>query len=435
MNSQLPEAFLNRMKNQLGDELECFMRAMNGSSVHGIRFNPLKPCAENIRWMSGDRIPWEKNGWYLPDHETPGRTIWHEAGAFYLQDPAAMIPVNILDPKPGETILDLCSAPGGKATQIGCAMQGEGLLVCNEIVPKRALILSRNIERIGITNAVVTGASPNILASRWKNGFDAVLADAPCSGEGMFRRDPDTRNEWSPEQASGCVQRQREILNAAAELVRPGGRLVYSTCTYNPEENDDNAEWFVSRFPEFNTEAFSLPGICAPEGRYTCYPHCVKGEGQYIAKFRKEGNKAAFLPVKRLLPTAPTTEKNVFEKAFPMLPAATHKLGNTLAALTDLPDLEGIRVIRAGLHLGEVRGKTAVPDHAAALSIYTPEMQAVDLSSEQALRYAAGETIPGKKEGWLLIRYRGLVIGWGKGSQGIIKNHYPKGLRSIRYTI
>ena len=180
MINVLPPAFLHRIKTQLGNETDDFIRAMNEPAIRGIRFNPLKPCKENVRWMTGDRIPWEENGWYLSENETPGITIWHEAGAFYLQDPAAMLPVKVLNPRPGEKILDLCSAPGGKATQIGCAMHGKGLLVCNEVIPKRALILSRNIERLGITNTVVTGARPEILASRWKGCFDAVLADAPC---------------------------------------------------------------------------------------------------------------------------------------------------------------------------------------------------------------------------------------------------------------
>ena len=209
--------------------------------------------------------------YYLDPDSKAGSTVLHEAGAFYIQEPSAMLPAAVLDAQPGEKIIDLCAAPGGKSTQIGCAMRGTGLLVCNEPVFRRAQILSRNIERIGLPNALVTCALPAQLAEQWREGFDAVLVDAPCSGEGMFRRDPMTRAEWSPERTVGCAQRQREILASAAELVRPGGRLIYSTCTYNPEENEQNAAWFISAYPEFHTEAFAVPGINAPDGMFTCY--------------------------------------------------------------------------------------------------------------------------------------------------------------------
>ena len=429
MNSQLPEAFLTRMKSQLGDGLDRFLRAMDEPAVRGIRFNPLKPCAENSRWMTGDRIPWENNGRYLPDDETPGRTIWHEAGAFYLQDPAAMIPVNVLDPKPGETILDLCSAPGGKATQIGCALQGEGLLVCNEIVPKRAMILSRNIERIGIANSIVTGARPDLLAARWKNGFDAVLADAPCSGEGMFRRDPETRNEWTPEQASGCAQRQREILNAAAELVRPGGRLVYSTCTFNPEENENMIRWFLDSHPEWESVPFRLPEIDGSGGMFTCYPHRTRGEGQFAALLRKGGNSGLRRNPDSTLPKVSPKDAVRFSDAFPGLPEATHLFGSILIHADALPDLKGIPVYRIGLHLGELRDKYCIPDHAAAYQAAS-SCRTADVDADTACRYMAGETVSADVSGWTVVTCKGMPLGWGKGSGGTVKNHYPKGLRN-----
>ena len=342
-----------------------------------------------------------------------------------------MLPASVLDAKPGETVLDLCAAPGGKSTQIGISMRGEGLLVCNEPVPKRARILSSNIERIGLPHAIVTCAWPEQLAEKWPEGFDAVMVDAPCSGEGMFRRVPESRTEWGEEQAKGCAQRQREILNAAAGLVRPGGRLVYSTCTYHPEENGGNAEWFLKEHTEYEPEAFSLPGIDAPEGQFTCYPHRLRTEGQFAARFRKKGSGEAILPEDRSMPKANRNETAVLADAFPSFPAATHKLGNTLVCLEQqLPDLEGIRVLRTGLHLGEIRGKIAFPDHAAAMCINPPAVFTLDLNGTDACRYMAGETIEAEAEGWILLRYKGLNLGWGKGSSGIIRNHYPKGLRN-----
>lgn len=429
MINELPPAFLHRIKKQLGNETEDFIQALNQPAIHGIRFNPLKPCTENGRWMTGDRIPWDKNGWYLSANETPGTTIWHEAGAFYLQDPAAMLPAEILNPRPGEKILDLCSAPGGKATQIGCAMQGNGLLVCNEIVPKRAMILSRNIERLGITNAVVTSARPEILASRWKGVFDAVLADVPCSGEGMFRREPGTRNEWSPEKASGCVSRQREILSAAAELVRPGGRLVYSTCTFNPDENENMIRWFLNGHSEWEAESFRLPGADGENGVFTCYPHRTKGEGQFAALLRKKGNSECQFISDSSLPKAGPGDAGRFADSFPGLPHATHVLGRTLIHMEILPDIKGIPVYRIGLHLGEIHDHYFIPDHASAYIAASSIQQSI-VDPEHAVRYLAGETLAGDESGWTVVTCRGMPLGWGKGTGGIIKNHYPKGLRN-----
>ena len=435
MSEKLPEAFVNRMREQLGSELPAFLNALEEPPLRGIRMNPMKQTEAAAGYREAEQIPWQEGAYYLPADSEAGSSVLHEAGAYYIQEPGAMMPAAVLNAQPGERILDLCAAPGGKSTQIGLAMRGDGLLVCNEPVPKRAVILSRNIERMGIPNAVVTCALPDRLAEKWAGGFDAVMVDAPCSGEGMFRRDPATRNEWTAEKASGCAERQREILREAARLVRPGGRLVYSTCTYNPLENERNAAWFLDTFPEFRAEPFNLPGIHAPEGMYTCYPHRIKAEGQFAALFRKEGEGSTALPEDRSLTIPAKADRAVFEQFFPSFPKSTHQLGSSLVTIPFLPDIQGIKVLRVGTQLGEVRGKIAVPDHAAALCFRMPEMPVYDLSGEQALRYAAGETIPGDAEGWVLLRYEGLALGWGKGSGGTIKNHYPKGLRSIRYTI
>ena len=433
MNIKLPEDFISRMRQQLGDELTAFLHALEEPPVRGIRMNPLKVTEAAKALTEGGRVPWAKDGYYLAPDSAAGSMILHETGAYYIQEPGAMLPAAVLDARPGEKILDLCAAPGGKSTQIGCGMQGEGLLVCNEPVPKRAAILSSNIERMGLPNTIVTCAKPDQLGKQWPEEFDAVMVDAPCSGEGMFRRDPETRNEWTQDKADGCAERQREILSDAARLVRPGGRLVYSTCTYNPRENEENARWFTAQFPEFRMEAFSLPGIDAPEGMFTCYPHRLKGEGQFAALFRKAGEEEAILPEDRSLPTPSKNDSTVFAGAFPELPRATHLFGNTLVSIPELPDLKGIRTLRIGLHLGEVRGKNAFPDHAAALCFRTPDMQTCDMTPDEAVKFLAGETIESSLEGWTLMRYNGLSAGWGKGSGGMIKNHYPKGLRGLHY--
>ena len=428
----LPEAFRQRIRQQLGEEYEDFLRAMDAPPVRGIRLNPYKKaCISDEHSFSGP-VPWAQDAWYLDAASKAGASVLHEAGAYYLQEPGAMMPASVLDACPGEKILDLCAAPGGKSTQLGCAMRGEGLLVCNEPVPKRAAILSRNIERIGLPHTIVTCSWPEELAGCWSGGFDAVLADVPCSGEGMFRREPESRTEWSPEKAAGCARRQREILESAAALVRPGGRLVYSTCTYHPAENEENIARFLSEHPEFELEPFSLPGIDAPEGWFTCFPHRLAGEGQFAAKLRKRGNREAFLPEDRTLPVPSGKDIRLFESVLPGLPSADRLFGSTMIHAGFLPDLKGIRVLRAGLHLGTLRGTVPVPDHAAALCIFPPEARIVSVESADALRYMRGEEVPSETEGWCLIRYNGLNLGWGKGSGGTIKNHYPKALRSGR---
>ena len=430
MNDNLPEAFVKRMRLQLGDELSAFLHAINEPPLRGIRMNPLKTTKAALQYTGTRSVLWEPDGYLLPEKSDAGSTILHAAGAFYIQEPGAMLPARVLDARPGEKILDLCAAPGGKSTQIGCAMRGEGLLVCNEPVPKRVQILNGNIERMGIPNTVVTCEMPDRLAEQWPEGFDAVLVDAPCSGEGMFRRDPETRKEWTAAKAEGCAARQREILAAAASLVRPGGRLVYSTCTYNPAENEENVKWFTEKYPAFHPESFFMPGINAPDGMYTCYPQRLQGEGQFAALLRKDGEGTAFLPTDRSLPKPDKAQTALFSNAFPPLPEPTHLLGKILISMPEMPDVKGIRICRAGLHLGEIRGKAAIPDHAAALCFRTSGFQTSDMNADVAIRYVSGETIPGSTVGWTLMCRHGLAVGWGKGSEGMIKNHYPKGIRN-----
>ena len=434
MMNSLPVAFVQRMRCQLGEELPDFLCALEAPAVRGIRLNPFKPSALTERYRGGERILWEPEGFLLPPDSPAGSTLAHEAGAFYLQEPSAMLPARVMAAQPGERMLDLCAAPGGKATQMGIALGGKGLLVCNEPVPKRAEVLRGNLERIGVPNAVVVCHEPEVLARRWPEAFDGVLVDAPCSGEGMFRRDPQTRAEWSEEHAAGCAKRQRDILLSAARLVRPGGRLVYSTCTYHRAENEEMVAWFLSAFPAFSPEGFSLPGIDAPEGMATCYPHRIRGEGQFVARLRKAGKKAgehAFSEISGL-PAATPQEKRMLAEAFPSFPEATHRMGDLLLHLEEAPGLQGIRFLRAGLPLARIKGKTLLPEHSLAMAFHPPQMPRKELTPEEACRYLAGETIPGEERGWMLMACESLVLGWGKGSDGTIRNHYPKGLRKAR---
>ena len=430
----LPEAFTERMSRQLGNGLPDFLRAMEEEPVRGIRMNPWKPFDRAEIIPAAERIPWAEDGYYLPGDSKAGAMIFHEAGAFYLQEPAAMLPAAVLNPQPGEMILDLCAAPGGKSTQIGLRMAGKGLLVSNEPITKRAAILSRNMERMGIPNSVVISVWPEQIPHSWDGIFDGVVADVPCSGEGMFRREPGTRDEWSPEKAAGCAKRQAEILEEAARLVRGGGRLVYSTCTYNPEENEQNVIRFLEKHPEFEPESFSLPGAEGPDGMLLCLPHRMKGEGQFAALLRKKGSggernlQLPFMPAEK-------EEMKLLQETIPGIHEPNRKIGNTLIRIPPCPDLKGIRVIRAGLQIAEIRGRNMIPDHAAALAFTECDAQSAETDAGTAQKYIAGGEIPGDTKGWVLLKYHRIAVGWGKGSNGTIKNHYPKGLRKDRILV
>lgn len=429
--NELPQIFVERMAGRLQDELPAFLHTYEEPYWRGIRLNPCKGVEAAVL-PEGllDAVPWEPCGYYLANDSDAGATPLHEAGAFYIQEPSAMLPAAVLDPQPGERVLDLCAAPGGKSTQLGLRMQGQGLLVCNEPVPKRAQILARNVERMGIPNALVVSALPRQLADRWPEGFDAIQVDAPCSGEGMFRRHPETRDEWTPEAPAGCAKRQAEILDCAAEMVRPGGRIVYSTCTMNAEENEDTVAAFCQRHPNFALEAFSLPGAEAPEGMLTCYPHRMKGEGHFVARLRRSGTGIAATVADTSLPKPDKMQLKALRDFAADAPQPTAVLGDTLVYLPGCPNLKGLKVLRVGLHLGQMKGKVFQPDHAWAVSIHAPAMPRVPLTEEQARLYQAGEVLPAEGvKGYVLPTLHGLALGWGKVSDGMMKNHYPKGLR------
>lgn len=343
-----------------------------------------------------------------------------------------MAPVALLDPQPGERVCDLCAAPGGKTTQIAGRMAGEGFLLCNEINPKRAKILSRNVERLGVSNALVTNENPQNLAKRYTGYFDRVLIDAPCSGEGMFRKEEAAVTDWSQETVEMCARRQAEILDSGACLVRPGGRLVYSTCTFAPEENEHAVEQFLQRHPEFEPDAVDAPWFAPGENStFRLWPHKLMGEGHFAAVLRKKGQREAEQDrfVQQKLPQ----EWKAFAESMGIcLPEGRLvTFAQTLFwAPEGMPDIEGVRVMRPGLELGEVKKGRFVPAHALALWLKgagnTCDLQG---GSRELQAYMHGETIPWSGNGWCLMTVDGYSIGWGKGDGKVLKNHYPKGLR------
>ena len=427
----LPQAFLQRMEQQLGEQYSLYLDTLERPRAVALRFNPLKGQSAELEFV-GENVPWEPMGYYYDPQARPGLHPYHEAGVYYLQEASAMAPVALLDPQPGERICDLCAAPGGKSTQIAGRLAGEGLLLCNEINPKRAKILSRNIERLGIANALVANEHPATLEKRFPGFFDRVLIDAPCSGEGMFRKEEAAVTDWSQETVEMCAARQREILHSGAQMVRPGGRLVYSTCTFAPEENEQTVAAFLDSHPDFYAEAVEAPWFTAGEnGSFRLWPHLLKGEGHFAAVLRRRGGEDT--PEVDLKGEKLPKEWLDFAKELDIkLPAGRPVLfGQSLYwAPEEMPDLSRLKVMRPGLELGEVKKGRFEPAHALALWLKDcGNTVSFPADSTQIKAYMHGDVVPCDRRGWCLVQVDGYSLGWGKGDGSVLKNHYPKGLR------
>lgn len=427
----LPKAFLKRMERQLGADYPAFLESLERPRAVALRFNPLKGAVPKLPFV-GEPVPWEPMGYYYEPTARPGLHPYHEAGVYYLQEASAMSAVALLDPQPGETVCDLCAAPGGKSTQIAGRMGGEGLLLCNEYSPARAKILARNIERMGVANAIVTNEKTESLAKRLPGFFDRVLVDAPCSGEGMFRKEEAAVTDWSQETVEMCAARQAEILDNAAKLLKPGGRLVYSTCTFAPEEDEEAVSAFLARHPEFAPETVDAPWFTpGPQATYRMWPHRLLGEGHFGAVLRKLEGEETEIPLEKGQPL-PKPWLSFAKEAGVNLPEGIGLCFGDRLYLAPLgaPALPGLRVLRAGLELGSLKKDRIDPAH--ALALWGKDFaQTVDLSADgpEIKAYLHGEVLPGKARGWCLVTVDGYSIGWGKGDGTQLKNHYPKGLR------
>ncbi|MEH7107862.1 RsmB/NOP family class I SAM-dependent RNA methyltransferase [Bacillus sp. JJ1764] len=451
---ELPKEFLFKMQELLQEEYEEFLHSYELHRSQGLRVNTLKIPIEEFKAVSPfalEKVPWVTEGFYYSEEDRPGKHPYHEAGLYYIQEPSAMAVGELLDPKPGERVLDLCAAPGGKTTHLASKMKQQGFLLTNEIHPARAKILSQNVERMGITNAVVTNETPARLAQRFPAYFDRILVDAPCSGEGMFRKDPDACAEWSPENVAVCAGRQQEILGHAATMLRPGGRLVYSTCTFSPEENEGTISEFLKKEPNFELEeSIFFEGFAhgradwvsdpAPhlDKSIRIWPHQVRGEGHFMAVLRKKDGEE---PAKRQYAKTLNDRKvlkSYLEFADTSLtekPTGDYLLfGEQLYILPqEMLSLDNLKVLRPGWHLGTIKRNRFEPSHALALSLKGDQVKhkwnlAVDSREIQA--YLRGESLQAEGEkGWYLVEVDGYSLGWGKCSDHFLKNHYPKGLR------
>ncbi|KPV44291.1 hypothetical protein AN477_08095 [Alicyclobacillus ferrooxydans] len=438
-----------------------------------------------IKEQLGKPVPWMDDGFYIDVDSNLGKTIYHDAGAFYIQEPSAMAVASAVQARPGERVLDLCAAPGGKTTALARSLRGQGVLVANEIHPVRVTILAQNLERLGVP-AVVVNESPERLAHAWPEYFDVVLVDAPCSGEGMFRKDDTARAEWTPDAPKVCALRQRDILRNAVQLVRPGGRLVYSTCTLNPIENEQVAAWAVQEFGLILQPLPDWPGWSSgrpewaddnPDVALTrrLWPHLGEGEGHFVAAFRVpnqielnpstglgavqdvkpsnfDGGRRALVMDRRARGNrengpskkgrsagndqAVTMWYGLMDDLFTDHPAAwnTPVIRKGLLFEPAPPDLDttGLKVLRTGVCLAELIGQRLGPHHSLAMAVNPGILRKrVELSADEATAYMAGNTLDRPTEsGWNWLSTAGSIpVGWGKGVPGRVNNAYPRGLR------
>ena len=476
----LPIEFEKKMKAFLGNEWDDFLYSYDNNRFQALRFNTLKVQSpeERMRILkvlgisSDKRVSWANEAYYFDENVRPGKHPYHEMGLYYIQEPSAMSAAALLAPKPGMRVLDLCAAPGGKSTQLATYLGDRGLLVSNEINTQRSRILSQNIERMGIKNAIVTNEDSFVLASHFPGLFNAIQVDAPCSGEGMFRKLPEAIEQWSIENVAICAARQKEILDNAAVMLKPGGVIVYSTCTFSKEENEDVIEYFLERHPDFTLEEME---------RF--WPHKVDGEGHFVAKLVRRGsvnepgadydvcedscNKVEDTGLKADGKTKKNkNSKNRKNETKPALTKENMKLltefldetisedmaawiknsrlimfGEQLYRLPDMEvDIKGLKVQRAGLHIGEFKKQRFEPSHSLALALKLNDAKnlvKLTCDNPQTIGFFNGQSVVLSdeqtaecKKGWALVCVDGYTAGWGKVNGTQVKNHYPKGLRN-----
>lgn len=455
----IPEGFKKKMKNILGEEYPAFINALeNREAVRGMRVNLLKATPEKLIGdgeFELEPIDYADNGFILREERAMGASPYHHAGMVYMQDPGAMASAAALDIQPDWWVADLCAAPGGKSSQAAERLGSEGFLLSNEYVPKRAKIIVGNLERLGVRNAMITSLDTARLAEMYEGVFDLVIVDAPCSGEGMFRKSEEAVNDWSDENVALCAKRQEQILENAKGLVKPGGYLLYSTCTYSPEENEENVGRFLTQNGDFrlvrvreSLEKKTLPalseyGMGAENIEYArrFYPHVSEGEGQFLALMKRDDNsqiKQRILykdEVKQLSKQENTLINTFFKETLTDIPRGrVGKVGENIVLIGhDCPIPRG-SVFMSGVLIGEIKGSTFFPHHQffSAYAQFFKNKENLTRGDERIDRYLAGEEISASSnmKGWCAVLFEGAALGGGKASSGKIKNHYPKGLRT-----
>lgn len=459
----LPEAFLTRMREMLGEDYPAFLESYENPRTYGLRVNTAKISCHEFEQLVPfpvQRIPWTDNGYFYEAEHSPSRCPLYQAGLYYLQEPSAMTPAACLPIEPGNLVLDLCAAPGGKATALGSLLNGQGLLVANDISTSRARALLRNVELFGIPNAFVCDEAPEKLAERFSAFFDKIMLDAPCSGEGMFRKEEALARDWTTEKSEELSHIQRRLILNAADMLSPGGMLLYSTCTFAPIEDEGCISYLLENRPEMKLvdikeyEGFS-PGVPqwgnGEESLAKCvriFPHKMQGEGHFLALLQKDGKA-------RRVAAPPRTRQNADARKW--LGAFLEEIGlrtlggqpfdwNRVEVRGDkvyyLPpvaaDFRGLSFLRNGLFLGELKKNRFEPSQPFALAIHKDEAEAVvslAVSDERLTRYLKGEPLQlspeesAHEKGWHLLCVEGYPLGFGKLVGATLKNKYPAGWR------
>ena len=470
IKEKLPEEFKEEMKELLGDEYEDFIDSYDSERTNAIRVNSLKvdkKFFEDINLFGidyeNDTVEWADLGYYVSNDTSPGKNPLHDAGAYYIQEPSAMSVVGKTHIVPGEKILDMCAAPGGKSTYILSKLRDPGLLVSNEISATRIRALGENLERFGATNCVITNSDSKELLTFFKGFFDKVFIDAPCSGQGMFRKFEHAVDDWSEEKVEECVGIQKEIIRDGYDMIRNGGMLIYSTCTFTRRENEEIIEDFLSEYPD--AQLVEMDRI---------WPHKDRGEGHFCARIIKhiEGTEEAGPQTKKSGKKKSGGGKSVKKdsaslKYYEEFISENIKEDTRISKLIkensievrgnfvylipkELIDVRGLKVLRKGLLMGELKKNRFEPSHSLAMAICIDDVKnaiRLELDDEDIYRYIQGESIQsdGKKSyrygdeysgddtsrGWVLMTINGVSIGWAKESNGLLKNKYPKGLRRV----
>ena len=436
----LPLEYMEKMKALLGDEYDDYIASFDAGRFYGLRANTLKISPEELQEkdvFALTNVPWCPSGFYYEGEERPAKHPYYHAGLYYLQEPSAMSPAATLPIAEGDVVLDLCAAPGGKTTQLAARLNGTGLLVANDISAGRAKTLLKNVELMGIRNAIVMSETPDKIANRLPAFFDKILVDAPCSGEGMFRKEPDMVKSWDAKMLDFCQTEQAKILEACAPMLKEGGMLLYSTCTFSPEENEKSIGDFLENHPEF--ELVEIPkengfvsGLAPFEACARLYPHKLQGEGHFLALLRKkeiDGEKTISAEDGKW-----TKQMDAFadfaKDVLKAMPKGIYKIyGDGLYLLPEgTPKLDKLRVLRTGWMLGTLKKDRFEPSQAFAMGLRKEEVKNVvdfPLEDERVIRYLKGETVEGEgKDGWTLVCVDGFPLGWAKMQKGRLKNKY-----------
>ena len=460
----LPQAFLDRMKEMLGEDFDAFLQAYEQPRTYGLRVNTAKITCEEFEQIvpfDVQKIPWVPNGYFYSEDVRPSRCPLYQAGLYYLQEPSAMTPASRIQVDPGEYVLDMCAAPGGKATALGAALKGQGLLVANDISTSRARALLRNLELFGIPNLFVANEKPEKLVKNFPEFFHKIILDAPCSGEGMFRKEEALAKDWTPEKSQELSRIQKALALNAADMLQPGGQMLYSTCTFAPGEDEEVIAWLLKERPELSLvpmepyEGFSCGVPAWGDGNpelakcVRIFPHKMDGEGHFLALLQKDGHSGPSAFSTKAAPLSPAIRKYLeeFFKEIGLRTLGGQPLDwNRMEIRADkvyyLPpvscNFRGITFLRNGLYLGDLKKNRFEPSQPFALTLRKGEAEAVislSVDDSRLERYLKGETLIIEPEeaahtkGWHLLCVEGYPLGFGKLVGQTLKNKYPAGWR------